>query len=156
VNIRYTSADGRMTLAIEGETQKDLFREIAEFQSVFELYQSCGCCHSTNIRFIVRTPDKYIYYSLRCSDCTAEFKFGQLTEGGGLYPKFKDDEDNILPNGGWSVYRGKGASAPSPAHRQAAAGPGNRASSPASRATTGHMGGGPPPHAPVDDEMPPF
>lgn len=143
MNIRYTSADGRMTFTVDGETPKDLFREIAEFQSVFELADTCGCCQSRAVRFNYRVVDDNAYYSLRCLDCTAEFKFGQHKKGGGLFPKLKDDDGNLLENRGWSIWRGAGTTAPPPPRRQE--------SSPASRATTKHMGAGPPPHAPIDE-----
>jgi len=145
VNIKYTSADGRMTFTVDGETPKDLFREIAEFQSVFEFADTCGCCHSDKVRFNYRVVDDNAYYSLRCSDCTAEFKFGQHKKGDSLFPNLKDDDGNMLENRGWSIWRGAGSSAPAPPPQP------RQQPSPSSRAAN-RYGGGPPPHAPIDED----
>ena len=153
MNIKYTSADGRMTFTVDGETHKDLFREIAEFQSVFEFADTCGCCHSDKVRFNYRVVDDNAYYSLRCLDCTAEFKFGQHKKGDGLFPKLKDEEGKLLENRGWSIWRGAGTTAPPPPQRQAAQ---NRATGTPPRPAASQVGHGPSPHAPVDEEMPPF
>ena len=54
----YRTRSGRITIEVEGQTPKDLFRAIAEFQEIFESDSMCGCCQSVTIRFRVRTVDE--------------------------------------------------------------------------------------------------
>ena len=44
----YTTQNGRITVEVEGDTQKSLFEQIGKFQEVFEQTQ-CGKCGSENI-----------------------------------------------------------------------------------------------------------
>ncbi len=83
----YRTRNGRMMVKIDAKTQKDLFRDLAQFQSVFEADESCGRCGSAQVNFEVRTVDANDYYSLRCLDCGAELSFGQHKQGSTLFPK---------------------------------------------------------------------
>lgn len=94
----YRSRDGRMLFQVEGQSQKQLFAEIANIQSVFEADSACGCCSSPNIRFDVRTIEANSYYSLVCEDCGAALQFGQHRSGDTLYAK-RSDVDR-----GWRRY----------------------------------------------------
>jgi hypothetical protein len=94
----------KMTFEIVGDTPKAVFREVARIQEVFEAESACGLCNRTDLRFVVRTVDKYEFYELHCG-CGARFSFGQNKEGGDLFPKRKDGT-TFLPNRGWAKWDG--------------------------------------------------
>ena len=85
---------------LEGETQADLFEQLAHFQEVFDESQ-CGKCQSEDLRFQVRNVDDNLYYELKCADCGARLAFGVMKKGGRLFPRRKDRDSNWLPNRGW-------------------------------------------------------
>ena len=94
----YKTRDGRLLIKVQGETQKDLFRELARAQDVFESESECGLCQGKEIRFNVRTVEDNEYFELRCA-CGATFSFGQHKKGGSLFPK-----KSGLAHGGWSKW----------------------------------------------------
>ena len=99
---QYKTQDGHLILKVEGETQKDIFRELARAQETFEAESECGICKSTQIKFRVRTVDDNEYFELQCV-CGAKFAFGQHKKGGSLFPK-RQGENGPLPNRGWSKW----------------------------------------------------
>ena len=99
MKVNYKTKNGRISVELEGDSQRDIFAEIARFQEVFE-ETACGKCGSENLRFVVRNVDDNLYYELRCADCGAKLSFGSHKKGGGLFPKRKDG-DNWLPARGW-------------------------------------------------------
>ncbi len=105
----YNTADGRIGFEVAGDNVKDIFREIALVQEIFESEAACGCCKGTTIRFLYRVVDDYTFYELACQNiqCRARFSFGQHKKGGTLFPKYKEGDD-WLPNRGWSRYQPKG------------------------------------------------
>lgn len=98
----YRTASGHLTFEVEGGSPKDLFENIANLQSVFEAEERCGLCDSPAIRFRVREAAGNKYYELFCVDCRARFSFGQHRQGGGLFPKRRDEAGNLLPSRGWA------------------------------------------------------
>ncbi len=102
--IRTTS--GRLSIKVEAPTVRDLYKQIAAVDEVFSAETNCGLCQSTDLRFVCRTVEGHDYYELRCR-CGARFAFGQSKNGGGLFPKRKDDS-GFLANGGWAKYTGEG------------------------------------------------
>ena len=106
MQINYTSRSGRVSVALEAETQRDAFQQLSDFQEIFDEV-ACGKCASENLRFVVRTVDDNQYYEIRCSDCGARLEFGSMKKGGGLFPKRKDKEGNWLPDGGWVKWNPK-------------------------------------------------
>ena len=99
MKLNYTTANGRVSVEFDGNSQKEFVKQIAAFEEVFG-ETKCGKCDSENIKFVVRTVNGNDYYELRCNDCGAKLAFGQQREGGGLFPKRKDD-DGWLPDNGW-------------------------------------------------------
>jgi hypothetical protein len=95
-----------MLFEFEAETAKELFRQLAEVQSIFEADKSCGRCDKSNLQFRVRAVEDGDYYELVCLECLATLRFGQPRKGG-LWPKRKDKEGNILSHRGWRVAYGK-------------------------------------------------
>jgi len=93
-------ANDKLQFELEGNGQKEIFKELALIQEIFS-ENKCGICSSTNIKFIVRSVEGNDYYELRCSDCGAILAFGQHKKGGTLFPKRKDDNGNYLPHNGW-------------------------------------------------------
>ena len=96
---------GKLNVAFEGETVRELWKQIAIFQEVFG-ETKCGKCGSENLRFVVRENDGNEYYELRCMDCGAKLAFGSMKKGGGLFPKRKDG-DTWLPDNGWQKWNPK-------------------------------------------------
>lgn len=90
---------GRITLELEGGTQKELFAAIADAQDVFDADRSCGLCNDENLRFKVRIIEGNAFYELTCSGCGARLQFGQHREGGTLYPKRAEG------NRGWAKFQ---------------------------------------------------
>jgi hypothetical protein len=101
----YKTSNGRLAFEIQGETVKNVFREISLIQEVFDAESECGCCKSKDIRCQSRQVEDYDFYELSCNSCHARFQFGQAKKGGGLFPKRKDEDGNALPNRGWSKYQ---------------------------------------------------
>jgi hypothetical protein len=99
MKVKYTNPTGTFSVELDGDTQRDVFGNLAKFQEVFE--SSCGKCGSTNLKYVVRTVDDNEYYEIRCLDCGARLAFGCHKKGGGLFPVRKDKEGKWLPNRGW-------------------------------------------------------
>ena len=106
MKLQYTTKNKRITVEVEGDSQRDLFSEIGKVQEVFE-QDTCGKCGHDDIKFVVRTVDDNQYYELRCANCGARLSFGAMKKGGGLFPKRKDGEGNWLPDGGWVKWNPK-------------------------------------------------
>lgn len=62
------------------------FQFLAYCDSIFKV-SNCGNCEGPNLRLVHRTPQGYDFYSVQCTDCKHELKFGQTKEGHRLYPK---------------------------------------------------------------------
>ncbi len=119
IKAHYRTTTGRLTFEVQGETVKDIFREVASVQEVFDSEGACGVCQGTALRFLARKVDAYDFYELACQnpECRSRFEFGQTKTGGALFPKRKDDDGKWLPNRGWSRYEkpgenGSGAAKP--------------------------------------------
>jgi hypothetical protein len=97
---------GNLSVEIQSETQREIFKELASFEEVFG-EKSCGKCSSENLKCVVRENDGNEYYELRCSDCGARLSFGSHKKGGGLFPRRKDGDNNYLPDKGWQKWNPK-------------------------------------------------
>jgi len=106
MKLKYTTKNQRITVEVEGDSQRDLFSEIGKVQEVFE-QDTCGKCGNDDVKFVVRTVDDNQYHELRCVSCGARLSFGANKKGGGLFPKRKDGEGNWLPDGGWVKWNPK-------------------------------------------------
>lgn len=109
MKLNYTTADGRISVEIEGDSPTSIFAKIGEFQEVFENV-CCGKCGSTDVRFTTRVVDGNTYYELRCNKCGAKLAMGVHNNNlGTMYPKRKAgkndqsqlEEGTYLPDGGW-------------------------------------------------------
>jgi len=99
MKLKYKVND-KLELELDGNGQKEIFKELATIQEIFG-EEKCGICGSSNIKFVVRTVEGNDYYELRCADCVAILSFGQHKKGETLFPKRKDEQGNYLPNKGW-------------------------------------------------------
>ncbi len=106
---------GSVTFEAEVATGKQAFELIAKMSELFP-DEPCGCCKGTHIRPSVRKSGAYTFYEMACADCNAKLSFGQAKEGGALFLKRWDKENNRpLPNRGWSVYQKEGQGYDKPA-----------------------------------------
>lgn len=109
----------------EGETQTDVFEQLASLQEVFGAVEKCGVCGCSNVRLVVRKVDGNSFYEAHCQNggtkekqwkdaCRARLSFGQNKDDkkGMLYPRDKENKKktvmkgklkpgDYLPNGGW-------------------------------------------------------
>ena len=107
--MKVTKTIGTLTIDIDRETQKEIFKDLAAFEEVFG-EAACGKCSSENIRCVVRENDGNEYYEMRCVDCGARLSFGVHKKGGGLFPRRKDADNNYLPDKGWQKWNAKSKS----------------------------------------------
>jgi translation initiation factor 2 beta subunit (eIF-2beta)/eIF-5 len=90
----------KLEFTVEGEGQKEIFKELASVQEIFG-EDKCGLCTKTNVKFVVRNVEGNDFYEMRCMECGAILSYGQHKKGGTLFPKRKDDTGEYLPNKGW-------------------------------------------------------
>jgi len=121
MKLEYTTRDGRMTVTLEGSTQKDVWRELSRFQEVFENDAEANIDGKTlvadDVRFRVR---KGQYTDEKGKDKTAEYfekvvgsgplkwykkQFGILDDGtDGLFPKWQVPDGHKAGLNGWSKF----------------------------------------------------
>ena len=97
---------GNLTVEFEGETQKDIFKQLSSLEEVFG-ESVCGKCESGNLRFVVRENDGNEFYELRCLECGGKLAFGAHKQGGGLFPRRKDADGGWLTDKGWQRWNPK-------------------------------------------------
>ena len=100
-------AGGRVQIEVEGSNQKELFKQMAEVQEVFDI-SACGACKGKDIHNVVRHVEDNDFYEYHCQNpqCRARLAFGQNKKGNTLFPKRRDDQGKPLANGGWSKWDG--------------------------------------------------
>jgi hypothetical protein len=105
--MKVTVPIGNLTFELEVKDDKDAIKKIGELQNVFT-HTTCGCCGSTETRYVHSENDGYNFYEIRCvaKGCYARLKFGQKKEGGTLFPKLKDEDGNYKPHDGWEKWEG--------------------------------------------------
>ncbi len=122
MKLTYTTLDGRITVEIEGKTHKEVWRELASFQEVFEDTPEAivdkKLVSGGDVRFRVR---KAKYEDEKGKEKEAEYfektvvsgpltyykkHYGVLDDGtDGLFPKKAPDGENIQPGkNGWHKY----------------------------------------------------
>ena len=107
MRVTYKTSDGRLQVEVEGQTQKEIFKGIANFNEIFEA-EPCGLCANEDTRFGVRTIDGNDYYEKRCTKCHATLSYGQMITGGGLFPKRKKEDGTWdTDHRGWYRWQAK-------------------------------------------------
>lgn len=89
------------TIVVEGETQKDLYREVCRAHEVFG-ERRCGVCASEDIypfwrvssKQVGRKTEEYDYPEMRCRKCGARLTYSFNLEGGTMFPNRR-----LLPDG---------------------------------------------------------
>lgn len=104
MQMTYTS--GRISFTQEVNSGKQAFELVAKIAEVFDESQ-CGVCKSENIRPKVNQTDDKTYYKMVC-ECGAELSLWPTRDGKGLFIGRKDKDKNVLPDGGWKVWRREG------------------------------------------------
>lgn len=124
MKLTYTTADGRLTVEIEGNSDKELFRRLSHFQEVFEDVPSAKIgdkvVEGGNVLYRVRKA-KYTdekgkdkeaeYFEKICSNGPLSWykkSFGVLDDGtDNLFPKRPSPDDTNLEIGfnGWHRYK---------------------------------------------------
>lgn len=122
--------NNRTIITVEGETQKDLFREMASACEVFG-EKRCGLCGCEDIIPVWRTvtqlkgkkTETFEYPEYHCTkhDCRARLTLSFNMEGGTMFPNRKllengkpatgDDREKgkFGKHNGWTKYRGEKA-----------------------------------------------
>ena len=107
MKINYTTKNQRLSVEVEAKTNKEAFKQLAEFQEIFE-ETNCGSCNSDDLRFIVRNVEGNDFYELKCNSCGSKLAYGQHRVGESLFPKRKlDDSSYDFQNKGWHKWDGK-------------------------------------------------
>ena len=104
MKVQYTTRNGRLTVEIEAATQTELFKQLAQFQDVFENTTcSNGKEESDVVNFVVREIEDNFFYELRCVDESkptlnyAKKQFGQ----------HKGKEQTLFPKTDWVKWNGQ-------------------------------------------------
>jgi len=113
--LNYTTNNGRMTVTLEGETQAELWRQLAAFQEVFE-DTTCTKFNqsSDDVKFVVRENNGNEFFELQYSGDNKQLwgvrkSFGQTKQGGNLFPKRKwpeghPQEGEYKPDNSWTKF----------------------------------------------------
>ena len=64
MKVNYTTKSGRVSVELNGDTQREIFEQLSSFQEVFD-ETVCGKCGGDDIRFVVRNVDDNLYYELK-------------------------------------------------------------------------------------------
>jgi hypothetical protein len=56
MKVNYTTKNGRVSVELNGDTQREIFEQLSSFQEVFD-ETVCGKCGSDDVRFVVRNVD---------------------------------------------------------------------------------------------------
>ena len=121
-----------LCVEVEGETHKDLFRELAGACEVLGERQ-CGLCESATIvpayRTVTQGKKTFEYPEWHCLRCGARLSMGCMMEGGRLFPHRKldgsgkpDREHGAAgKHHGWTLFKGepKDIATPEPAKQPA-------------------------------------
>ena len=85
---------GNTYIEVEGETLKQLCALASQVPSI----ERCNCCESDNLSPNYREVKGNTYFSIKCDGCGAEYKLGQLKQGGLLYYKYDTVFEKYTPN----------------------------------------------------------
>ncbi len=98
----------RLNVELEADSTKEVFKQLAEFQEVFD-EANCGLCDNDDLQFVVRTIDGNDFYELKCKNCSGKLVYGQHKSGGSLFPKRKlADGSYDKENHGWHKWTPNG------------------------------------------------
>lgn len=113
IKVAQTSANGKITITVEGETVEDVFEKLGEASEIFfvtaSARQNGNVVESDDIRFVTRTvEDNKFHEAVVQSGPMRGYKlaFGNKKKPkGSLFPKREIPETNRIPGfGGWFKY----------------------------------------------------
>jgi hypothetical protein len=78
---------GRLVFEVQGETAKEIFKQLADCQNVFGATKRCEFCQCEILRYVHVVRKGFDFYEVVCTGCNSQFKFGQLKDQTGLFPK---------------------------------------------------------------------
>lgn len=113
IKVAQTSANGKITISVEGETVEDVFEKLGEASEIFfvtaSARQNGAVVESDDIRFVTRTvEDNKFHEAVVQSGPMRGYKlaFGNKKKPkGSLFPKREIPETNRIPGfGGWFKY----------------------------------------------------
>jgi ribosomal protein S27E len=76
----------RLTAEIEAKDINMAFRMLSSCDQILGV-RKCGNCGGEHLQFKHTTPKGYEYYSIECTDCGHELKFGQAKADNRLFAK---------------------------------------------------------------------
>lgn len=116
--MKLTYSNGKVSVEIEAESQKEVFAKLSSVQEVF-MEPCCGACGG-DYKFVYRTASKvvgkktetYEYPELQCvnKDCKCRLGFGTINDNTGtLFPKrgFMNEETGKyewIGKNGWAKF----------------------------------------------------
>lgn len=109
MRVTHKSADGRLSIEVDGNDTKDCFTQLASAVEVFSV-SVCGACDSTNTMPVTRENKGNHFYEVKCQSCGFSLSFGQRKIDGALYPRRRDADGNAIANNGWTKWNPKAAS----------------------------------------------
>lgn len=101
-----------LSVEVEGDDNKAVFRGIADAQALFE-DSTCGNCQSDDIKFQVRSVEDNDFYEVVCKKCGHKLSYGHSKANNKMYPKRmevdkkgkavrgEDGKPKYLPAKGW-------------------------------------------------------
>ncbi len=132
MQIKYTTADGRLEFAVDVADDKQAFAAIGKIQEVFEDTPETinGIKVSPeDIKYRARVNGKYTFfekfYKGDNKDLRGYYKAYSQSDDG-LYPKRKDADGNWLPDNGWSKWEAGSSNGEEKAEEPAKAAPKNK------------------------------
>jgi hypothetical protein len=84
--------DGKVSFEVEGDSEYEIFKQIARVQEVFD-HNKCGKCGSGHTKYVCRLDkDENDWLEVVCQECRAKVIFGRAKKGGVIYPKIRWDQ----------------------------------------------------------------
>ncbi len=127
LKVKYSTA--KFEVEVQGETDAEVFRQLASFDEVFAQHTHCGLCGCTDLFFNTREVAGIEFFEVCCGDpkCGARLSMGQMkVKKGKLFPirqltkegKPSRKDGRFGPHNGWTLFRGRESddeAAPAPA-----------------------------------------
>ena len=85
-------ADGKVSFEVEGDSEAEIFKQIARVQEVFD-HNKCGKCGHDHTKYVCRIDkDENDWLEVVCQECRAKVIFGRAKKGVIIYPKIRWDQ----------------------------------------------------------------
>lgn len=102
--MKLSTTIGNFTVEVEGETQEELFSNMAEMAELLSAGAACGKSGQTDTIPRKRVSGEYTFYEWYCVSSGAALALGQK-KNGGFFPKRKDkNTGDYLDNNGWQTW----------------------------------------------------